>query len=38
MCGIYNMEVKCMETIAQSLEGEKWVHTMVSSYAIPEAV
>ena len=37
-CGIYNMEVKCMETTAQSLEEEKWVYTMVSSYTIPEVI
>ena len=37
-CGIYNMEVKCMETMAQSLEEKKWVYTMVSSYTIPETV
>ena len=30
------MEVKCMETMAQSLEEEKWVYTTVSSYTIPK--
>ena len=38
-CGIYNMEVKCMETTAQSLEEEKWkaeINELMTWLVIPK--